>query len=77
MPVVMVDNAIWLLGAGSSLYLTNPELAEPTRGRATALGRTETVRALIRSRADVRDADEQREAIDALVEDLDRVRLSI
>lgn len=77
MPVVMVDNAIWLLCAKSGLHLTNPELAELARETGTATGQAEAVGALIRSWADMRDGDEQRETVDALVEGLDGARLSV
>ena len=77
MPVVMVDNAIWLLCAKSGLHLTNPELAELARRERSPAG---TCRgrghALIRSWADVQDGGEQRETVDCLVEGLDSERLS-
>ena len=76
MPVVMVDNAIWLLCAKSGLYLTNPELAELARKNGAAQERAEAVGALIRSWADKQDGGEQRETIDCLVEGLDSERLS-
>ena len=72
MPVVMVDNAIWLLCARSGLYLTNPELAE-----LAPEGRAEAVAALIESWAAIQDGGEQRETIDCLIEGLDRERLSL
>ena len=77
MPVVLVDNAIWLLCAKSGLYLTNPELSDLARESETPKGRAEAVGALIRSRADMEDCGEQRETIDCLVEGLDRERLSV
>ena len=77
MPVVMVDNAIWLLCARSGLHLTNPELAELARESGTATGHAEAVGALIRSWADKQDAGEHRETVDALVEGLDRERQSV
>ena len=77
MPVVMVDNAIWLLCAKSGLYLTNRELSDLAREGGTPMGRAEAVDALIRSWADMEDGSEQRETIDCLVEGLDRERLSV
>ena len=77
MPVVMVDNAIWLLCARSGLHLTNPELAELARESGTATGHAEAVGALIRSWEDKQDAGEHRETVDALIEGLDRERLSV
>jgi len=77
LPVVMVDNAIWLLCAKSGLYLTNPELGELARESATATGRAEAVGALIESWAAIRDGGEQRETVDCLTEGLDRERLSV
>ena len=77
MPVVLVDNAIWLLCAKSGLYLTNPELSDLARESEAPKGRAETVDALIRSWAVVEDGGEQRETIDCLVEGLDRDRLSV
>ena len=76
MPVVMVDNAIWLLCAKSGLYLTNPELAELARESRAPQERAEAVGALIRSWADMQDGGEQRETIACLVEGLDSERLS-
>lgn len=76
MPVVMVDNAIWLLCAKSGLYLTNPELAELADESRPSKGRADAVAALIRSWADMRDRGEQRETVDCLVEGLDAERLS-
>ena len=75
-PVVMVDNAIWLLCARSGLYLTNLELAELAGESGMPVGRAEAVGALIRSWADKQDGGEQRATIDAIVEGLDRERLS-
>ena len=75
-PVVLVDNAIWMLCAKSGLYLTNPELAElasdsdPTTERAAALD------GLIRSWTETQDAGEHRETIGCLVDGLNRDRLS-
>ena len=75
-PVVLVDNAIWVLCAKSGLYLTNPELAElasdsdPTTERAAALD------GLIRSWTETQDAGEHRETIGCLVDGLNRDRLS-
>ena len=76
MPVVMVDNAIWLLCAKSGLYLTNPELAEIAGENRSAKGRAEAVATLIRSWSDMHDGGEQRETVDRLVENLDAERLS-
>ncbi len=76
MPVVMVDNAIWLLCAKSGLHLTNPELAELASETGSTTGGAEAVGALIRSWADKQDAGEHRETVDALVEGLDRERQS-
>lgn len=76
MPVVVVDNAIWLLCAKSGLYLKNPELAKLARESGAPQERAEAVGALIRSWADVHDGGEQRETIDSLVDGLDRERLS-
>ena len=75
-PVVMVDNAIWLLCAKSGLYLTNPELTELARENKTPKGRAEALDALIRSWTDNQDDGEQRETVDCLVDGLDRERLS-
>ncbi len=77
MPVVMVDNTIWLLCAKSGLYLTNPELAELARESQPSEGRAEAVAALIRSWADMQDRGEQRETVDCLVESLDSERSSV
>ena len=75
-PVVMVDNAIWLLCAKSGLYLANSELAELARAGGVPEGPGEAVGALIRSWEDAPDDGEQRETIDCLVKGLDRERLS-
>ena len=56
MPVVMVDNAIWLLCAKSGLYLTNPKLAELARESGAPEGRAEAVAALIESWAAIQTA---------------------
>ena len=77
LPVVLVDNAIWLLCAKSGLYLTNPELSDLARESEAPKGRAEAVHALIRSWADLDDGGEQRATIDCLVEGLDRERLSV
>ncbi len=77
MPVVVVDNAIWLLCAKSGLYLTNPELAELARESGTTTRRAEAVGTLIRSWADKQDGGEHRETVGALVEGLDRERQSV
>lgn len=76
MPVVLVDNAIWLLAAKSGLYLTNPELSDLAHESEVHKGRAEAVGALIRSWAGMNDDGEQRETIDCLVDGLDRERLS-
>ena len=75
-PVVMVDNAIWLLCAKSGLYLSNPELAGMARRNGPVGGRAEALGALIRSWAERQDDGEQRETIDCLVDGLDRERHS-
>ena len=75
-PVVMVDNAIWMLCAKSGLYLTNPELALLANESGGPRARAEVVGALIRSWAGALDGGEQRETVDCLVEGLDRERLS-
>lgn len=77
MPVVKVDNAIWLLCAKTGLYLTNSELAGLARESGVPKERAEAVAALIDSWAAIRDGGEQRETIDCLVEGLDRERLSV
>ena len=76
-PVVMADNAIWLLCAKNGLYLTNPELAELAREHESPAERAEAVGALIRSWADMQDGGEQRETVNHLVEGLDQERLSV
>ena len=75
-PVVMVDNAIWMLCAKSGLYLTNPELAELARENEPSTERAEALNALIHSWTETQDAGEQRETIDCLVDGLNRERLS-
>lgn len=75
-PVVLVDNAIWMLCAKSGLYLTNPELAELACDSDPSNGRAETVDALIRSWTETQDAGEHRETIGCLVDGLNRDRLS-
>lgn len=77
MPVVLIDNAIWLLCAKSGLYLTNPELSDLARESEKPKGRAEAVGALIRSWTDMEDGGEQRKTIDCLVEALDKERLSV
>ena len=77
MPVVMVDNAIWLLCSKSGLYLTNPELAEMARESHTATERAQAIGTLIRSWSEEQDDGEQRETIEALVNGLDSERLSV
>ena len=76
-PVVMADNAIWLLCAKSGLYLTNPELAELVREHENPAERAEAVGALIRSWVDMQDDGEQRETINHLVEGMNQERLSV
>ena len=75
-PVVLVDNAIWLLCAKSGLYLTNPELAAMGRESGFAGGQAETIGALIDSWEQREDHGEQRETFERLIEGLDRDRLS-
>lgn len=77
MPVVLVDNAIWLLCAKSGLYLTNLELSDLARESKAPKGRAEAVGALIRSWTNMDDRGEQRETIGCLVEGLDKERLSV
>ena len=77
MPVVMVDNAIWLLCSKSGLYLTNPELAELASESGAPKGRAEAVGSLIDSWAAAQDGGEQQETIDCLIEGLDSERLSV
>lgn len=74
-PVVLVDNAIWMLGARSGLYLTNPELAEMARESEAVERPAETIGALIDSWAEPEDHGEQRETVERLIEGLDRERL--
>lgn len=76
-PVVMADNAIWLLCAKSGLYLTNPELAELVREHENPTERAEAVGALIRSWANMQDGGEQRETINHLVEGMNQERHSV
>ena len=75
-PVVLVDNAIWMLCARSGLYLTNPELAEMVGDRRMEGDQAATIGALIDSWAEQEDHGEQRETVDRLVKGLDRERLS-
>ena len=75
-PVVMIDNAIWLLCARSGLYLTNPEFAQLARESGIPNERVDSLDALIHSWADARDGGEQRKTVDCLVDGLDRERLS-
>ena len=75
-PVVLVDNAIWMLCARSGLYLTNPELAEMAGDRRMEGDQAATIGALIDSWAEQEDHGEQRETVDRLVKGLDRERLS-
>ena len=53
-PVVMVDNAIWLLCARSGLHLTNPELAQLACESGVTNERVDSLDALIRSWAEAR-----------------------
>ena len=76
MPVVLVDNAIWMLCAKSGLYLTNPELSELAWDNKPATRRAESLDALIRSWTETQDSREHRETIGCLVDGLDRDRLS-
>ena len=75
-PVVLVDNAIWMLCAKSGLYLTNPGLAELARDSKPLTGRAEALSALIRSWTEMQDAGEHRETIGCLIDGLNRDRLS-
>lgn len=75
-PVVLVDNAIWLLCAKSGLYLTNPELSELACESKPSTGGAEALDALIRSWTETQDAGEHRETIGCLVDGLNRDRLS-
>ena len=75
-PVVLADNAIWLLCAKSGLYLTNPELAALARESGVAGGQADAIGALIDSWVEREDRGEQRETFERLIEGLDRDRLS-
>ena len=75
-PVVLVDNAIWMLCARSGLYLTNPELSELACDSKPSTGRAKALDALIRSWTETQDAGEHRETIGCLVDGLNRDRLS-
>ena len=75
-PVVLVDNAIWMLCARSGLYLTNPELAEMAGDRRMEGDPAGAIGALIESWAEQEDHGEQRETVERLVEGLDTERLS-
>ena len=75
-PVVLADNAIWLLCAKSGLYLTNPELAALARESGVAGGQAEAIGALIDSWVEREDRGEQRETFERLIEGLDTDRLS-
>ena len=75
-PVVLVDNAIRMLGARNGLYLTNPQLAAMAGESGIVEGHVETIGALIDSWAEGDDHGEQRETIERLIEGLDRDRLS-
>ena len=74
-PVVLVDNAIWLLCARSGLYLTNSELAEMAHEGEGSDSGARGIGALIRSWSDAA-AGEQRETLEQLVRGLDEDRLS-
>ena len=71
-PVVLVDNASWMLCAKSGLYLTNPELSELACDSKPSTGRAESLDALIRSWTETQDAGEHRETIGCLVDGLNR-----
>jgi len=75
-PVVLVDNAIWLLCAKSGLYLTNPELAAMAHESGVAGGQAQAIGALIASWTEREDHGEQRETFERLIEGLDQDRLS-
>ena len=75
-PVVLVDNAIWMLCARNGLYLTNPQLAEMAGDRRMEGDQAATIGALIESWAEQEDHGEQRETVERLVEGLDTERLS-
>ena len=75
-PVVLVDNAIWLLCAKSGLYLSNSELAAMAPEGESIDDQAESLGALIRSWMDEDDSGEQRETIEYLVRALDEDRLS-
>lgn len=77
MPVVLVDNAIWLLCAKSGLYLTNPELSDLARESEAPKARAAVVDAPIRSWAAMDHGGKQRETIGCLVDGLDKERLSV
>ena len=75
-PVVLVDNAIWLLCARGEAYLTNPQLAELAGDCESPGGRAESLQALIRSWMSEDDAGEQRETLETLIRGLDEERPS-
>ena len=73
-PVAWVDNAIWMLGARSGLYLKNKQLAE-LAGK-TMLQRKEPhgLLALLDSWEKEGDAEEQKETLEYLIRALDENR---
>ena len=75
-PVVTADNAIWLLGAKSGLYLTNAELAEMARKGKDPTALAKAVGTLIRSWSETQDVSEQQATIDCLVAGLNSERRS-
>ena len=79
-PVVLVDNAIWLLcaksGAEHELYLTNLQLAEIASQGESPKDQSQGVGDLIRSWMDEGNTQEQRETIRYLLRALDEDRLS-
>ena len=75
-PVVLVDNAIWLLCARNEAYLTNPQLAVLAGDGESPGGRAESLHALIRSWMTEDDAGEQRETLEHLICGLDEDRPS-
>ena len=75
-PVVLVDNAIWLLCARSGLYLTNPELSELACESNPSIKRAEALNALIRSWTETQIAGEHQETVGCLVDGLNKDRLS-
>ena len=77
-PVVLVDNAIWLLCAErkSGLYLPNSELAELARRGEAQDNQPEGLGALIQSWMNEDDGGEHQETIEHLTRALDEDRLS-